>query len=127
MVYAMDNNNPIEARHGFSGVICFNGTDMNRPYKRREIKDIDKWEVITRDRLVCVQCKETLHLKEVKRPVVIDGAFHHIIPMVYGGSVNYHNVCLLCRTCHNKVHSGNEDKKKYFEMFESFIRAGKLF
>ena len=103
---------------------------MTRPrFKRKSLLKRDKVLVIERDKLFCVQCKTIIHLKisEFKQLSLTNGCFHHIVPMVYGGSNTYENVCILCTNCHLFVHSGDEIPHKYIKMYENFIRHGKLF
>jgi len=95
-------------------------------YRRPKIPQRVKLEVIIRDKLICVQCDAILHLGKTIYSV-INGVFHHIIPMVYGGENEAFNICLLCKTCHDQAHKGREDKRKYFFSFENFIRTGRLF
>ena len=91
--------------------------------KRRELTKKDKLFIIKRDKSQCTQCKIDLEFKIVKHRIVVrNGIFHHIIPQIYGGENNVNNACLLCVSCHNKIHSGDEDAEKYFKMYENFIK-----
>lgn len=97
-----------------------------RKFRRKELSALQRWEIIRRDKLSCVQCKSEIHLRDTKTPSTTNGAFHHIVPLIYGGANDISNACLLCRPCHNQIHSGSEDASKYLAMFENFIRGGKL-
>ena len=99
-------------------------------HKRKELYKSDRLAVLQRDEMQCVQCKKKLRLNPIKsswqKITLKDGVFHHIIPLVYGGENGAHDACLLCTDCHIKVHSGNEDKGKYLDMYERFIVSGRL-
>lgn len=40
----------------------------------------------------------------------IELVVHHVQPLSEGGSNNFDNLILLCRTCHMYVHGGNIEK-----------------
>ena len=96
-------------------------------FKRKELPKSERVLVIHRDKLTCVECGESLFLNpDSAKLTILNGAFHHIIPLIYGGENKAHNVCLLCTLCHNEIHSGSEIREKYFGMYEAFVRNGKL-
>lgn len=101
---------------------------FGKKFKRTSIPAAVKLKVIVRDKLVCIQCKKSLKLKEINKNKVIikDAEFHHIIPMIYGGPNTFENICLLCESCHQLVHSGKEKPEKYYRMYEHYIIIGHL-
>ncbi len=86
---------------------------------RPAIRVSDKSMVIHRDKLKCIQCGKDLVLSSPTS--LSNGAFHHIVPLVYGGENNHFNLCSLCVSCHNKSHSGRESKEKYLDMYSKYI------
>ena len=95
--------------------------------KRRELKKKDRIAILERDGLLCRRCGITLKLISIEKRVSVEGGiFHHIVPQIYGGENSYNNACLVCVSCHNKIHSGDEDKNKYFKMYEEYIKTGFL-
>ena len=96
--------------------------------KRKLIPKAERKKVIARDKIRCVQCGKSmsLHINKIGRITIRGGAFHHIIPLVYGGLNRALNICILCNSCHMLVHSGPESAQKYVEMFEAFVLTGRL-
>lgn len=96
-------------------------------FKRKATPTKCKQEVIVRDKLRCVKCGKELFLDSNKNQLVVaDGCFHHILPLVYRGKNETFNICLLCKDCHLSVHSGDENKRKYLNNLEIFIKTGRL-
>ncbi|WP_037592070.1 HNH endonuclease [Sporomusa ovata] len=106
---------------------------MARPNKRKLIRkaipNSERLKVIERDRLHCIQCGKQLELNGEGGYYItfLEGNFHHIIPLIYGGPNISFNICSLCTDCHIKVHSGDESKQKYINMYSTFISTGQLF
>jgi len=95
-------------------------------FKRKSTPKAIKLKVLLRDHLECVQCHESF--KIINKDFGLgSGCYHHIIPLVYGGLNTDENICLLCKDCHNKIHSiaiGNENPEKYYQLLENYITRG---
>jgi len=102
---------------------------MGRPFKRRTTSNTDKRIVADRDKDHCIQCgiRAFVYTDKHGQISMMRGAFHHIVPLVYGGANDHTNICILCTSCHIKVHLAPEDKIKYFAMKEFYERYGRLF
>lgn len=69
-----------------------------------------KQYVRERDKYTCQICKADTIKKGTGLEV------HHIIPRSHGGSNKPSNLISLCKKCHNKVHSNNNDNKYFREL-----------
>ncbi len=94
-------------------------------YKRKALPRAERFKVLDRDKLKCVNCLKDLSLSDFDR--IKNGAFHHIVPLVYGGENKASNACLLCEPCHIKIHTGRETKQKYLRLYENYLLTGRLF
>lgn len=81
-------------------------------YQRGEMYGFEnvKQYVRERDNYTCQICKADTIKKGIGLEV------HHIIPRSYGGSNKPSNLISLCKKCHNKVHSNNNNNKYFKEL-----------
>ena len=100
----------------------------NIPFKRQTLKQKDRWIVVNRDNFKCYECDKILIITAKYFPYIYieEGVFHHVLQQVFGGENDHTNACVLCNTCHKKVHSGNECREKYLAMYERFLTGEKL-
>lgn len=93
----------------------------NRPEFSQSVKK----EVIKRSGNRCERC-------DIDFDEGTTGEFHHIIPVVFGGSNSIDNCSLLCRDCHRiapNIKNKNElvVYRHYFLKFASFKEAAKYY
>ena len=124
----LDVNHSInEARYRASRM-PFNPGFTRIKFKRKAIPKDIKFAVMERDSLNCIQCYKFTPISNIGKHIsILNGEFHHVIPLVYGGMNTLSNICILCQECHKTVHSGRETPTKYYEMFANFVRHGWLF
>ena len=103
---------------------------MARPLKNtvKKLSKRERLKVLISNSLYCNKCEKPLKLtiNRNKLPSIENGVFHHIVPLIYGGENLADNICLLYNNCHNKIHSGEEKKEKYFLMYEKFLIFGRI-
>lgn len=98
-----------------------------RNYRRKSIYQKDRRIVLERDKSKCVECGSEIFVNHNYSQIsLLNGAFHHIMPMIYGGKNDFTNICLLCNGCHINVHSGKESVLKYILDSRMFLTTGRF-
>ena len=109
-------NNPMFGKNGELNKNWKGGITPERHlfYVSEEWKNAVK-EVFIRDKFLCVNCGQT-H-KDKKHPLHV----HHIVSFqIKSLRANTDNLIILCKTCHDWVHSKKNTNKKYIKTYEQF-------
>jgi hypothetical protein len=96
---------------------------MNR--KKKEFPNPIKRKIVKRSNNRCERCN-------IDFDDDFKGEFHHIIPVVFGGTYEYNNCSLLCKKCHNIAPNIKNENElifyyKYFLRFASFKEASEYY
>ena len=114
-------SNPMYGKNGILNQNWKGGITPERQsfYISSEWKNAVK-EVFVRDNYLCVNCGET-H-RDKKHPLHI----HHIVSFqIKSLRTNVNNLILLCKDCHNWVHSKQNTNKQYILTYEQYRKIQK--